>query len=66
MIALGGITAILGVCWYLTKTPQREAERVIRSLWTVQLGKTSVDELIRTARGRWTTGLRAISDLVAL
>jgi hypothetical protein len=46
------ITVLLGVFRYLSKTPEREADRVISSLRTVQLGKTPVEEVIRTVPGR--------------
>jgi hypothetical protein len=52
---LMAITFVMGVSWYLIKTPEREAERVIRSLWTVQLGKTRVEEVIHTIPGPWVT-----------
>src|ERR1700729_69092 len=50
------ITVLLGVFRYLSKTPEREADRVISSLRTVQLGKTPVEEVIHTVPGRWVTG----------
>jgi hypothetical protein len=50
------ITVVLGVFRYLSKTPEREADRVISSLRTVQLGKTPVEEVIHIVPGRWVTG----------
>jgi hypothetical protein len=53
---LVAITVIVGASWYVSKIPEREAERVIRSLRTVQLGKTRVEEVIDATPGVWTTG----------
>ncbi len=50
------ITVVLAVSWYVSDRPEREAERVIRSLWTVQLGKTRVEEVIDRLPGLWRTG----------
>src|SRR3954470_14419796 len=50
------VTVVVGACWYVSKTPEREVERVIRSLWTVQLGKTRVEEVIDKDPRLWTTG----------
>jgi hypothetical protein len=53
---LMAITVVAGVSWYLTKEPEREAERVIGTLWTVQLGKTRAEEVIHTISGPWVIG----------
>jgi hypothetical protein len=56
LTVLVAITVVVAVSWYLSKRPEREAERVIRRLWTVQLGKTRVEEVIHTIPGPWVTG----------
>jgi hypothetical protein len=56
VLAILAITLLLAVFWYISKTPEREANRVIRSLWTVQLGQTPVEKMTQTLPGRWVTG----------
>jgi hypothetical protein len=50
------IAVVPGVFWYWSKTTEREADRVIGTLRMVQLGKTPVEEVIRTVPSRWVTG----------
>lgn len=56
-----GVTIAVGIFWYLSKRPEREAEVAIRSLRTVELGRTRVEEVIDRAPGLWTTGARESS-----
>jgi hypothetical protein len=59
---LGVVLAVLlavsvaTVFWYVSKRPEREAARVIRSLGTIQLEKTHVEEVMNATPGLWTTG----------
>jgi hypothetical protein len=53
---LVAVAVLLAVVWYMSKGPEREADRVIRSLRAVQLGKTPVEVVVQAMPGVWVAG----------